>query len=110
MANNDHGTSSDKVMLFPSTLSSISVEHSFTLSDVNITIDLVCPQAIFQTRLTLFPSGMLHVTNIRSKYHITTFCSELSGKHASKGYLSLPLTILKYELAKLKKNADLAKI
>ena len=36
--------------------------------DVNQAIDPVCPQTIFLVRVKLFSSGILYVTNVRSRY------------------------------------------
>ena len=53
-------------------------------------IDPVCLQAVFPVRVTLLPSGMLCVTNIPSiNCNDTLLCSELNGKHAGEGCLSL---------------------
>ena len=57
-------------------------------------IDPVCPQAILPMRVTLFPSGMLCVTNIPSiNGNDTLFCSELNGKHAGESFRSLRLIV-----------------
>ena len=53
-------------------------------------IDLVCPQAILPMRVTLFPSGMLCVTNIPSiNCNDTSFSSELNREHAGESFKSL---------------------
>ena len=57
-------------------------------------IDPVCPQAILPMRVTLFPSGMLCVTNIPSiNGNDTLFCSELNGEHAGESFRSLRLIV-----------------
>ena len=54
--------------------------------------DPVCTQAIFPMGVTLFPSGMLCVTNIPSiNGNDTLFVSELKGEHAGEGFRSLRL-------------------
>ena len=58
------------------------------------TIDPVCPQAILPIRLTLFPSGMLCVTNIPSiRNNDTLFRLELNEKHVGKNVLSLQFIV-----------------
>ena len=57
-------------------------------------IDPVCPQAILPTRVTLFLSGILCVTNIPSiNGNDTLFCSELNGAHDGESFRSLCLTV-----------------
>ena len=59
-----------------------------------MTIDPVCPQASLPMMVTLFPSGMLCVTNIPSiKGNDTSFCLELNGRHDSKRFMSLRLIV-----------------
>ena len=51
--------------------------------------DPVCHRTIYLVRLTLFPSGMLNVTNILSRcLNDTPFCSELDGEHAGENFSS----------------------
>ena len=58
-------------------------------------IDAVYPQAILPMRVTLLPSGMLGVTNIRSiNRNGTSFCSELNGEHAGGSFMSLRLIVI----------------
>ena len=52
-------------------------------------IGSVCSQAIFPMRRTLFPSGVLCVTNVPSINGDALFCLELNGEHASEGFMSL---------------------
>ena len=57
-------------------------------------IDSVCPQAILPMRMTLFPSGMLCVTNIPSiNGNDTLHCSEWHGEHDGECFRSLRLII-----------------
>ena len=70
-------------------------------------IDPVFPQAISPMRATLFPPGMLYVTNITSiNCSDTLFSSELSGKdageklsgkHADESFM--PLQFIVFEIA-----------
>ena len=61
------------------------------------TIDPVCPKAILPEMATLFPSGVLYVTNGRSKNrNNTSFCLELNGKDASETLMSLRFIVLRY--------------
>ena len=69
---------------------SASLHYPMTI----MAIDPVCPQTILPLRVTLFPSGMLCVTNIPSiNGNDTLFCLELSGEHAGKSVRSLPLIV-----------------
>ena len=55
-------------------------------------IDPVCPQTILPMRVTLFPSGVLCVTNIPPiNGNDTLCCSELNEKHAGESSWSLRL-------------------
>ena len=64
---------------------SASLHYSTSIS----AIDPVCPQAILPMRVTLFPSGMLCVTNISSiNDNDTLFRSELSVEHDGEGFMS----------------------
>ena len=57
-------------------------------------IDPVCPQAILPMRVTLFPSGMLRVTNIPSiNGNDTLFRSELNGERAGESFTSLRFAV-----------------
>ena len=57
-------------------------------------IDPVCPQTILSMRVTLFPSGMICITNIPSiKSNNTLFCSVLNGKQAGERFWSLQLIV-----------------
>ena len=59
-------------------------------------IDPVCRQSILPIRVTLFPSGMLCVTNIPSiNDNDTLYCSELHGEHAGESFRSLRLMVFK---------------
>ena len=59
-------------------------------------IDPGHPQAILPMRVTLFPSGMLCVTNIPSiNGNDILFCSELKGKYAVQSFSSLRVIFLK---------------
>ena len=69
---------------------SASLHHPMSI----MAIDPVCPQAILPMRVTLFPSGMLCVTNIPSiNDKDTSFCSELNGKHAAESFTSLRVIV-----------------
>ena len=64
----------------------------------------VCRRAIFPVRVTLFPSRMLHITNIRSRYRIhTSLCSELNGEHVGEGFDSIWQIVFEIWLCKVKK-------
>ena len=83
-----------------------SHQHVYTVSVPypipNRAIDPGYYQAILLGRETLFPSGMLYVTNIRSgNRNITSFCSELNREHADI-FTSLRFIFLGHGLAKLK--------
>ena len=57
-----------------------------------VAIDPVCPQVIFPIRVTLFPFGLPHVTNIGLRFHrhpSPSFCSELNGVYADETEMSL---------------------
>ena len=57
-------------------------------------IDPVCPEAILPIRVTLFPSGMLRVTNIPlMNCSDTLFCSELNGEHGGESFMSLQFIV-----------------
>ena len=57
-------------------------------------IDPVWSQAIFPMRVTLFPFGMPCVTNTPPiNGNNTLSCSELNGKHAGDGSMSLRFII-----------------
>ena len=73
-------------------------------------IDPVCSQAILPMRVTLYPSGMLCVTNIPSiNDNDILFCSELNREHTSESFRSLGRTVLRYAKANLKKLSILRK-
>ena len=62
-----------------------------------------CARAIFPVRVTLFPSGMLYITNILSIYqNNVSFCPESNVKHDGEGLVSKRLIVLIYGLAKLR--------
>ena len=68
-------------------------------------IDPVCPQVVFPVRVTLFPSVMLYVTNIVSKYRNNTpLCSELNEEHADESYLSLWLKVFGIGVCEFEKD------
>ena len=58
-----------------------------------------CPRIIFTVRVTLFPSGMLYITNIwwRNKNNMS-FYSELNVEHDGECFVSIrwPLDIWRY--------------
>ena len=88
MANFSHGHVSSASLLYP-----ISIRA----------IDLVCPQAILPMRVTLFPSGMLCVTNIPSRnYNDTLLYSELNKKHAGESFMSQRFIVLKHTNVNIK--------
>ena len=63
----------------------------------------VCPQAILAMGMTLFPSGMLCVTNIPSiNCTNTIFCSKLNGEHTGEMFMSLRCIVFRYTHVKLK--------
>ena len=69
-----------------------------------LTFDPVYLQAILPMMVTLFPFGMLCVTDIPSiNGNDTLFCSELSGGHDGECFRSLPLIISYNANVKLKK-------
>ena len=59
--------------------------------------DPACPRAMFPMRVTLFPSGMLCVTNIPFiNGNDTLYCSDLNGEHAGESFKSQDLLFLRY--------------
>ena len=67
-------------------------------------IDPVCPQAILPMRVTLFPSGMLCVTNIMSiNCNNTVFCSESNLEHAGGCFMSLRRIVFEIYVCKVEK-------
>ena len=88
-------------------MASFSLRHVFSASlhyPMSImAFDSLCPRVILPMRLTLFPSGVLCVTNIPSNSGNDTFyCSELSEEHAGESFRSLRLIVLRYANVKLK--------
>ena len=68
-------------------------------------IDPVCPQAILPMGVTLFPFGMLCVTNIPSiSGNDTLYCLELNGEHAGESFGSLRLIVFEICLCKFEKG------
>ena len=66
-------------------------------------INPVCPQVILPMRVTLFPSGMLCVTNTRSiNGNDTLFSSELNGEHVGESFTLLRLIVMRHTNVKLK--------
>ena len=69
---------------------SASLHYPMSIMD----IDPVRSQTILPMRVTLFPSGMLCVTNTPSiNGNATLFCSELNGKHAGERFRSLRVIV-----------------
>ena len=74
-------------------------------------IDPVCPQAILPMRVTLFPFGVLCVTNIPSMNGNDTFsCSELNGENAGESFMSLRFIVFEVCQCQFEKVVDFAKI
>ena len=71
----------------------------------------ICPRAIFPVIVTLFPfrDVILHKYSSTIPKH-TSFCSELNGEHAGKGFVSIRQTVLgDMDFVELK-TADFTKI
>ena len=66
-------------------------------------IDPVCPQAILPMRVALFTSGMIHITNIWSRYrNNASLYSELNVEHVGEDFVSIPQIVFEIGLVNLK--------
>ena len=74
-------------------------------------IDPVLPQAILPIMVTLFPFGMVSVTNIPSiNVNDTSFYSELNGEHAGENSMSLRLMVFVIRYCNFEKSSIWQKI